>query len=71
MPTGSCGCSAPTGCSRAITSPSSAEPGKLYLAGYTVPRGVDFVEALPRNAAGKIERNKVRAPYWSGRTVQI
>jgi len=41
------------------------------LAGYKVPRGVDFVTALPRNAAGKIERGKVRAPYWAGRARQI
>jgi long-chain acyl-CoA synthetase len=41
------------------------------LAGYKVPRGVDFVDELPRNATGKIERAKVRAPYWAGRATQI
>jgi long-chain acyl-CoA synthetase len=41
------------------------------LAGFKVPRSVEFVSELPRNAAGKIERNKVRAPYWAGRKVQI
>ena len=41
------------------------------VAKYKVPRGVDFVETLPRNEAGKIQRNKVRAPYWEGRARAI
>jgi long-chain acyl-CoA synthetase len=41
------------------------------LAGFKVPRSVDFVSDLPRNAAGKIERGKVREPYWRGRKIQI
>jgi long-chain acyl-CoA synthetase len=41
------------------------------LAGFKVPRSVEFAEELPRNPAGKIERKKVRAPYWAGRARQI
>ncbi|WP_312162034.1 AMP-binding protein [Phenylobacterium sp.] len=41
------------------------------VAKYKVPRGVDFVDALPRSEAGKIQRNKVRAPYWEGRARAI
>jgi long-chain acyl-CoA synthetase len=41
------------------------------LAAFKTPRSVDFVGELPRNAAGKIERGKVRAPYWRGRAIQI
>ncbi len=41
------------------------------LAGFKVPRTIDFVDELPRSAAGKIQRNKVRAPFWEGRKVQI
>ncbi|HEY2751346.1 AMP-binding protein [Phenylobacterium sp.] len=41
------------------------------LAKFKVPRGVDFVTELPRSEAGKIQRNKVRAPYWAGRSRQI
>ncbi|UTP38420.1 AMP-binding protein [Phenylobacterium sp. LH3H17] len=41
------------------------------LAKYKVPRSIDFVPELPRSAAGKILRNKVRAPYWEGRARQI
>jgi long-chain acyl-CoA synthetase len=41
------------------------------LARFKVPRGLDFVTDLPRSAAGKVLRNKVRAPYWEGRARQI
>ena len=41
------------------------------LARYKVPRGLDFAVDLPRSEAGKIQRHKVRAPYWAGRTRQI
>jgi long-chain acyl-CoA synthetase len=41
------------------------------LAGFKIPRSVDYVEDLPRSPAGKIQRGKVRAPFWAGRKVQI
>jgi long-chain acyl-CoA synthetase len=41
------------------------------LAGFKVPRTIDFVPELPRSAAGKIQRKKVREPFWEGRKVQI
>jgi long-chain acyl-CoA synthetase len=41
------------------------------LAGFKVPRSIDFVAELPRSAAGKIQRKKVREPFWEGRKVQI
>lgn len=41
------------------------------LPGFKVPRSLDFVTSLPRSEAGKIQRNKVRAPYWEGRARQI
>ena len=44
---------------------------RANLPGFKVPRGVDFVAELPRSEAGKIQRNKVRAPYWEGRARQI
>src|SRR5229473_2617229 len=36
------------------------------LAGYKKPRSVDFVAELPRDAAGKLLKRKVREPYWAG-----
>ncbi len=41
------------------------------LAGYKVPRGVDFADDIPRSEAGKVQRRQVRAPYWAGRVKQI
>jgi len=31
------------------------------------PRLVEFVDALPKTAIGKIRKNVIRAPYWEGR----
>ena len=45
--------------------------GRASLAAFKVPRSLDFVTDLPRSEAGKIQRNKVRAPYWEGRARQI
>ncbi|MBV8683676.1 MAG: AMP-binding protein [Caulobacteraceae bacterium] len=41
------------------------------LAGFKTPRTIDFAQELPRSPAGKIQRGKVRAPYWAGRARQI
>lgn len=37
------------------------------IAAYKAPKSVDFVAALPRNAAGKVLRRELRQPYWDGR----
>jgi long-chain acyl-CoA synthetase len=41
------------------------------LAGFKVPRTIEFVDDLPRSPAGKIQRKKVRDPYWAGRALSI
>ena len=41
------------------------------LAGFKVPRSMDFVDELPRTGTGKIQKAKIRAPYWEGRDRQI
>ena len=35
------------------------------LASYKKPRSIDFVDELPRDAAGKLLKRKVREPYWA------
>ena len=37
------------------------------LAGFKCPTGVTLVPSLPRNAAGKLLRASLRAPFWVGR----
>ncbi|WP_067105842.1 fatty acid--CoA ligase [Sphingopyxis granuli] len=36
------------------------------IAAFKAPRSIDVIEALPRNASGKILRKDLRAPYWEG-----
>jgi len=36
------------------------------IAGYKLPKSVDFIDALPRNPSGKILRRELREPYWEG-----
>ncbi|GAB3885127.1 fatty acid--CoA ligase [Terrabacter terrigena] len=42
-----------------------------HLAGYKKPTSVHFVEALPKNSAGKLLRREVRSGFWAGRQHQI
>ena len=35
-----------------------------FLAGPKVPRAMEFVDELPRNPMGKLDRKVLRAPYW-------
>jgi acyl-CoA synthetase (AMP-forming)/AMP-acid ligase II len=41
------------------------------IAGYKLPKSVDFVDALPRNGTGKVLKRDLRAPYWAGRDRQV
>ena len=37
---------------------------RTRIAGFKVPKSVDFIDVLPRNASGKILKKDLRAPYW-------
>ncbi|HWA01936.1 MAG TPA: long-chain-fatty-acid--CoA ligase [Rhizomicrobium sp.] len=41
------------------------------IAGYKLPKSVDFVDTLPRNPSGKVLRKDLRRPYWEGRERQV
>jgi len=42
-----------------------------HIAGYKVPKSVDFVPELPRNGTGKLMKHVLREPYWAGRERQV
>ena len=42
-----------------------------YLAGYKLPKSVDFTDVLPRNPSGKLLKREIREPYWEGSQRQI
>jgi acyl-CoA synthetase (AMP-forming)/AMP-acid ligase II len=44
---------------------------KTKLAGYKCPKRVEFREELARTATGKLQKFKLRAPYWEGFTRQV
>jgi long-chain acyl-CoA synthetase len=41
------------------------------IAGYKLPKSVDFVDALPRNPTGKILKRELRKPYWGDKQRQV
>ncbi len=44
---------------------------RTQLAGYKVPKSIDFADGLPRNLSGKLLKKELRAPYWAGHERQI
>ncbi|GAB2965350.1 AMP-binding protein [Saccharothrix stipae] len=38
---------------------------KARLAGYKAPTSVEFRDAIPRTATGKVQKFKLREPYWA------
>jgi long-chain acyl-CoA synthetase len=41
------------------------------IAGYKIPKRVDFHAELPREDSGKIFKRKLREPFWEGRATRI
>ncbi|MEM8747564.1 MAG: AMP-dependent synthetase, partial [Actinomycetota bacterium] len=44
---------------------------KERLAGYKCPKKVEFREELARTATGKLQKFKLREPFWAGAEKQI
>lgn len=38
-----------------------------HLAGFKIPKSVDFIAEIPRNPTGKMLKKDLRAPFWEGR----
>ncbi|PZS15456.1 MAG: AMP-dependent synthetase [Pseudonocardiales bacterium] len=41
------------------------------LAGYKCPKRIEFVETLARTATGKLQKYKLREPFWEGQDRQV
>ena len=44
---------------------------RQHLAGFKIPRKIEFREQLPRTATGKLQKAKLREPYWAGTTKNV
>ena len=44
---------------------------RTLIASYKKPKKILFVEELPRLATGKVDKVRLRAPYWQGQQTQI
>jgi fatty-acyl-CoA synthase len=44
---------------------------RTKLAGYKVPKRIEFRDELARTATGKLQKFKLRAPYWDDRDRQV
>jgi acyl-CoA synthetase (AMP-forming)/AMP-acid ligase II len=41
------------------------------MAHFKCPTSAEFRESLPRTATGKLQKFKLRAPFWEGRERQV
>ena len=44
---------------------------RANLAHFKCPKAVSFIDALPRTATGKIQKNLLRDKYWQGRGKRV
>ncbi|WP_330256079.1 long-chain fatty acid--CoA ligase [Nocardia sp. NBC_00565] len=44
---------------------------KAALGSVPAPKSIEFVDSVPVNPAGKVDKKSIRAPYWQGRERQI
>jgi acyl-CoA synthetase (AMP-forming)/AMP-acid ligase II len=44
---------------------------RATLAGFKCPKRIEFVPALPRTATGKLQKFKLREPFWAGRDRRV
>jgi acyl-CoA synthetase (AMP-forming)/AMP-acid ligase II len=44
---------------------------KKELGSVSAPKSIAFVDELPVNPAGKLDKKALRAPFWSGRDRQV
>jgi len=55
----------------AATEDDLREHCRVKVAGYKVPKRIEFRDELARTATGKLQKFKLRAPYWDGQERQV
>jgi len=54
-----------------LTQDELLEFSRDKIAGFKIPRQMKIVDALPRNASGKVLKTVLRDPYWAGKDRSI
>jgi acyl-CoA synthetase (AMP-forming)/AMP-acid ligase II len=54
-----------------VTQEDLIEHCRAHMAHFKCPTSIEFRDALTRTATGKLQKFKLREPYWSGRTRQV
>jgi fatty-acyl-CoA synthase len=54
-----------------VTEAEIIEHCRAIIAHFKCPTSVEFVDTLPRTATGKLQKFKIRAPYWEGRDTLV
>jgi acyl-CoA synthetase (AMP-forming)/AMP-acid ligase II len=54
-----------------VSAQALIEHCRQSLAGYKCPKRIEFVESLPRTATGKLQKFKLREPFWVGHERQV
>ncbi len=44
---------------------------RTRIAGFKLPKTIDFIAELPRNPSGKVLKRELRKPFWEGRERQV
>ena len=54
-----------------VTEQDLMEHCRAHMAHFKCPTSIEFRDALTRTATGKLQKFKLREPFWSGRTRQV
>ena len=56
---------------QSVTAEALGAQARTLIAGYKCPRSVEFREALPLTAAGKVQKTELRKPFWEGQSRNV
>ncbi len=54
-----------------LTSEQVIDHCRQHLAGYKCPKRVEFTDVLPRTATGKVQKFRLREPFWADQERQV